>query len=112
MTEFAAYNEIVFYHPKTKTLILTDTAFHLDRSFPLITQFASRIIGCYERLKPSILEKIAIKDREQITASITELLQWDFQRVIMAHSTIVEENAKEPLRAGYEEFLETSLALI
>ena len=112
LTTLSIANEIVFYHPESKTLILTDTAFHFDRSFPLITQFASRIISCYERLRPSILDKIAIQDKEQITASVTKLLQWDFQRVIMAHGTIVEENAKERLVAGYEWFLDTNLTAI
>jgi hypothetical protein len=102
-------NEIVFYHPESKTLILTDAAFNLDNSFPFLTQFAARIIGCYQQLRPSILEKIATKDKEQITISVKKLLQWDFQRVIMAHGTIVENNAKQQLKKGYEWFLNASL---
>lgn len=109
LTTFSVANEIVFYHPESKTLILTDTAFHFDSSFPLITQFASRIIGCYEQLRPSLLDKIATQDKEQIIASVNKLLQWDFQRVIMAHGTIVEENAREKFVAGYEWFLDTNL---
>lgn len=111
LTTFSIVNEIVFYHPESQTLILTDTAFNFDRSFPLVTQFASRIIGCYEQLRPSILEKIATRDKEQITASVNKLLQWDFQRVIMAHGTIVEENAREKFVAGYEWFLDTKLVI-
>jgi hypothetical protein len=102
-------NEIVFYHPESKTLILTDAAFNLDNSFPFITQLASRIIGCYQQLRPSILEKIVTKDKKQITRSIEKLLQWDFQKVIMAHGTIVENNAKQQLKEGYEWFLNTGL---
>lgn len=109
LTTSSVANEIVFYHPKTQTLILTDTAFYFDRNFPLVTQFTSRIIGCYEQLRPSILEKIATQDKEQITASVNKLLQWDFQRVIMAHGTIIEENARKKLVAGYEWFLDTNL---
>lgn len=109
LTTLSVANEIVFYHPESKTLILTDTAFNFDRSFPLITQFASRIIGCYEQLRPSLLDKIATQDKEQIIASVNKLLQWDFQRVIMAHGTIVEENAREKFVAGYEWFLDTKL---
>ena len=108
-TESATSNEIVFYHLESKTLILTDSAFYFDRSFPLLTQFFSRIVGCYQQLRPSISNKfnLAIKDKEIVTASITRLLQWDFERVIIAHGTIVEENAKERLRSGYEWFLNT-----
>jgi hypothetical protein len=98
-------NEIVFFHPNSQTLILTDSAFNFERNFPLTTQLATRVLGCYQSLQPSLLEKIAIRDREIISQSIARILAWDFQRVIMAHGNIVEENAKEQLAAGYEWFL-------
>ncbi len=37
--------------------------------------------------------------------TIERVLNWDFQRVIMAHGTIVETNAKQKLKEGYEWFL-------
>jgi hypothetical protein len=98
-------NEIVFFHPKSQTLILTDSAFNFDRNFPFTTQLAARILGCYQSLQPSLLEKIAIKDKQAISATISKILAWDFQRVIMAHGNIVAKNAKEQLAAGYEWFL-------
>ena len=94
-------NEIVFFHPNSKTLILTDSAFNFDRNFPLVTQLAARILGSYQSLQPSLLEKIAIRDKEAISKSISSILAWDFQRVIMAHGNIVEKNAKEQLAAAY-----------
>ena len=103
--KIATVNEIVFFHPSSQTLILTDSAFNFDRNFPLITQLAARILGCYQSLQPSLLEKIAIRDKEAISKSISRILAWNFQRVIMAHENIVEKNAKEKLAAGYEWFL-------
>ncbi len=97
-------NEIVFFHPESKTLILTDTIFNFDRNFPLITQLATRVLGCYQYLRPSLLEKIAIQDKEKLKQSIQKIMAWDFQRVIMAHGNIVENNAKEQLKAGYQWF--------
>ena len=99
-------NEIVFFHPVSKTLILTDTAFNYDRSFPLVTQLATRILGCYDNLRPSLLEKIATKDKDRVKHSLQKVLAWDFQRVIVAHGNIVETNAKEQLKAGYQWFLD------
>jgi hypothetical protein len=98
-------NEIVFFHPESHTLILTDTAFNFDRNFPLVTQLATRILGSYQALKPSWLEKLAIKDKTKISNSVEKILAWDFKRVIMAHGNIVEDNAKEQLKAGYKWFL-------
>ena len=94
-------NEIVFYHLASKTLIITDSAFNFDRSFPLVTQLAARVLGSYGELKPYLLDKIASSDKQKLEQSIDEILAWDFQRVIMAHGTIVEDEAKARLSAGY-----------
>ena len=99
-------NEIVFYHPASKTLIITDSAFNFDRSFPSVTQLAARVLGSYEILKPYLLDKIASQDKQKLKQSIDKILAWDFQRVIMAHGTIVEHEAKAQLSAGYRWLLE------
>ena len=101
VSQIKTVNEIVFYHPSTKTLIITDSAFNFDRSFPLITQFAARIIGSYQQLKPSWLEKIAVRDKQKARRSIERILNWDFERVIMGHGKIVEIDAKRQLTIGY-----------
>lgn len=100
--KIAKVNEIVFFHPDSKSLIITDSAFNFDRNFPLITQLATKIIGSNRSLKPSWLEKVATRDKETTRKAIDKILAWDFQRVIMAHGNIVSENAKEKLTAGYQ----------
>lgn len=102
LPKIRAVNEIIFYHPQTKTLIITDSAFNLDDSFPFITQIAGRLIGSYQVLKPSWLEKVAIKNPQLLQQSIDQVMTWDFERVIMGHGKIVEDRAKEQLAAGYQ----------
>ncbi|MGB7412844.1 MAG: DUF4336 domain-containing protein [Thermosynechococcaceae cyanobacterium] len=102
-------NEVVFFHPSSQTLILTDTAFHFDATFSQATQLAARIMGAYRKLQPSWLEKVATRDRQAVKQAIEQVLTWDFERVIMAHGTIVEHNAKARLQAGYEWFLSQPL---
>lgn len=102
ITQIKKVNEIVFYHPSTKTLIITDSAFNFDDSYPWVTQFAARIINSYQTLKPSWLEKVAIQDKQLVKQSIDEILTWNFDRVIMGHGKIVETNAKQELAAGYQ----------
>ena len=106
----ATLNEIVFYHRESKTLILTDTAFNFDRTFPWVTQLAAKVMGSYDTLRPSLLEKLVIEDKAKVKASVEKILSWDFQRVIMAHGNIVENDAKQQLKKGYEWFLNTNLA--
>lgn len=98
-------NECVFFHLASRTLVLTDAAFNFDESFPWLTQLAARIGGGYRSLSPSLLEKIATTEKEKVRRSIEKILNWDFDRVVMAHGSIVNQNGKEKLRQGYEEFL-------
>ncbi len=102
-------NEWVFFHPKSRTLILTDTAFHFDDNFPLITQFAARVIGGYKNLSPSLLEKVATTEKAKVKLAVQKILDWDFERVIMAHGSIIESQGKQRFKAGYESFLGQSI---
>lgn len=95
-------NEVVFYHPLTKTLIITDSAFNLDNSLPLTTQIVGRLIGSYGILKPSWLEKVAIREPQLLQQSIARVLTWDFERIIMGHGKIVEDHAQKQLAAAYQ----------
>jgi hypothetical protein len=109
LPKISSLNEVIFFHRPSQTLILTDIAYHFDRSFPWITQLSFRILGGYEKLQPSLLEKLATRERDRVKNSIERVLAWDFQRVIMAHGSIVDRDAKSKLKAGYEAFLSTSL---
>lgn len=102
-------NEVVFWHRPSRTLILTDTSFHFDESFPFVTRFAAQILGSYQKLQPSVLEKWGTQDKAAVQQSIRQVLAWDFDRVIMAHGSIIETDGKAQLRQGYEWFLETTL---
>ncbi|MGK7910645.1 MAG: DUF4336 domain-containing protein [Synechococcus sp.] len=102
-------NEHVFFHAPSRTLILTDAAFHFDRSFPALTQFAARILGSFNRLSPSVLERVATTERQPLKSAVETVLAWDFQRIVVAHGSIIECNAKEHFRRGYERFLGQSL---
>jgi hypothetical protein len=102
-------NEWVFFHTASRTLILTDTAFCFDASFPLLTQLVTKVGGSYKSLSPSLLERIATTDKEPVKASAQQVLRWDFDRVVMAHGSIVERGGKQQFQRGYEQFLGHSL---
>ena len=98
-------NECVFFHEQSRTLILTDTALNFDESFPLPVQLVTRIGGGYKNLSPSLLEKIATTDKQKVSAAVEQVLDWDFERVIMAHGAIVEKDGKARFRKSYKRFL-------
>jgi hypothetical protein len=102
-------NECVFFHPSSRSLILTDAAFHFDESFPLMTQLATRVMGGYKSLSPSVLERLASTDKQKVKQSVEQILSWDFQRVLMAHGSIIEQDGRRQFRRCYEQFLGESL---
>lgn len=102
---FDPVNECVFFHCASRTLILTDTAFHFDESFPAIVQLATKVLGGYKSLSPSLLERVATKEKDKVRESVEKVLSWDFERVIMAHGSIIEDRGKQKFKKGYEQFL-------
>lgn len=105
----ASLNEYVFYHRSSQTLIVTDTAFFVDESFSPVLQLVARVFGGYKQLRPSFLEKWGTSEKERVRRSAQILLGWDFKRAIVAHGSIVEEDAKRQFREGYEWLLGQSL---
>ena len=106
-----AAHETVFCHQPSGTLILTDIAFNFDETFPFSTRVAAQILGSYQTLRPSRLEKWSSWDKDTVEASIRQVLAWKFDRVIPGHGSIVETGGKAQLEAGYEWFLGRSLDL-
>ncbi len=98
-------NEYVFFHPESKTLIVTDIAFYFDENFPLTIKLLSKITGGYKKLRPSFLEQLGTKEKDKVKQSVEKVLAWDFRRVIMAHGSIVEDDGKQQFKEGYEWFL-------
>ncbi|NER19929.1 MAG: DUF4336 domain-containing protein [Symploca sp. SIO1C2] len=102
---YSPLNEWVFFHTESNTLIITDIAYYFDAFSSPIMQLLTKLFGGYQQLRPSFLEKIATHDKEQVKQSIKRILSWDFERVIMAHGSILEQDAKQQFQLGYEWFL-------
>ncbi|MEO1589845.1 MAG: DUF4336 domain-containing protein [Cyanobacteria bacterium J06632_22] len=98
------FGECVFLHAASRTLIVTDAAFYFDETFPALTQFAMQLLGSYKHLRPSLLERV-VSPRKAVLASLRTVLDWDFERVVMAHGSVIEHEGKTKLRQGYAPFL-------
>lgn len=101
--------ETVFWHRSSRSLILTDIAFNFDENSSWEIQLATKLVGSYKVLKPTYLEKWGSRDKNQVEASVRRVLEWDFDRVIPAHGSVVETDGKAQFKAGYEWLLGHSL---
>lgn len=92
-------NETVFFHRPSRTLIITDLAVHLGPWDAFATRTYARINGCYDRFGHSFLLKRFFRDRKAARRSLRKILEWDFQRIVLAHGPVIDRDA----RAAFED---------
>lgn len=96
-----AANEFVFFHGASATLIVSDLVFNLDASSPPLTRLVFRLIGSPGELAPTLVEKLLIRDRAAFRRSLERILEWPFERVVMAHGSVWQHGGREALARGY-----------
>jgi hypothetical protein len=94
-------NETAFFHRTSGTLIGTDLAFNVGPSSPPLTRAAFRCLGCYGRLSPSIFERLLTSDKQAFGRSLDRVMDWPFDRVVVAHGEVTETGGREELERGY-----------
>ena len=94
-------NEVAFFHPATRTLILCDLAFNFGPRDAWPTRVLMSLLRSYGKLGPSRLDPLLIRDRAAASASLERILAWDFDRVIVAHGDVQESGGYPLMRDGY-----------
>jgi Domain of unknown function (DUF4336) len=103
------FNEYLFLHRPSKTLVITDAAFHFGAESDGVIQLLAKALGMYGKLQPSLLERFALRDQDSALATLQETLTWDFDRVVMAHGSIIHTQGKDRWRASCEWYLQKSV---
>jgi hypothetical protein len=98
---FSFANEVVFFHRPSATLIVSDLAFNIGPSSRPLTRLAFRIVGAYGRLAPTLLERLLVNDRTAFRQALERVLDWPFERVVVAHGAVSTEGGREDLVRGY-----------
>ncbi len=98
---FPFANEVVFFHRPSATLIATDLAFKIGASSPPLTRLVFRLAGTFGRLSPTLLERLLVRDKAAFRRSLTRILEWPFERVVVAHGEVSEQGSREELVRGY-----------
>jgi hypothetical protein len=94
-------NEVVFLHPSSKTLILTDLAFNVSPGARDHAKAFHWLVGATGRFGPHRLIRLGIRDRKAAKGSLEKILAWDFDRVIVSHGDVLERHGKERLRDAF-----------
>ncbi len=86
------YNEAVFFHRASRTLICADLIFNISSEPTLAMRLVDRILGVYGRPAVSRLFRMAV-DRPAVKPQLEAVLAWSFQRVCMSHGDVLDGNA-------------------
>ncbi len=101
MEGFPFINEVAFFHRPSATLIIHDLAFNIGEHSPLLTRTSFRMMGAYGRLAVTPLERVLIRDKAAFRRSLEAVLEWPFERIVLAHGTVVEQDARAAFERAY-----------
>lgn len=96
-------NEAVFYHPESKTLIVTDLFFNLKNLENSFTNIVFKLMGTFNKPAVSRLQNILVKDKTKFKQSLARLLDLNFENLVMAHGENITGDAKNIFKAALNE---------
>lgn len=95
------HDEIVFLHRQSGTLIVADLCMTGSPEQPLLTRLVLWLAGIYQKPGPPIDVKLAYANRSAARASFKKVMDWDFDKMILAHGPLIYSNAKAVLYQAY-----------
>lgn len=88
--------ETVFFHKPSRTLIVADLIFNFPYNEPLWSELMLKAaVGSQHYPGLSRAFKLSIKDEAAFQESISQMMTWDFDRVIVGHGDVIERDGKE-----------------
>lgn len=104
--------EVAFFHRPSKTLLLVDLIENFTDRTPyvnwLLKFWWKLVFHMWDNPKPAPEYRMGWRDKTAARKSLEKILEWDFDKIILAHGDLIEENARDialeawqsPLRSG------------
>jgi hypothetical protein len=96
-----AFNEVVFFHPSSRTLMLTDLAFNMVRPPRGRARVFCWLVGASGRFGPHLIPRLAMRDRRAARESLRHILAWDFDRVTVTHGDVLETGGRQRMAKAF-----------
>jgi len=94
-------DETVFFHNATRTLISSDLAENFASSDHWLTRLYLKAQGLEHRFGVAWLLRVCYRDKQKARRCIDRMLDWDIERIILAHGKILETGALDELREAF-----------
>ena len=94
-------NEVVFFHPPSRTLLLTDLAFHLPPGARNEARLFHWLVGATGTFGPHRIVRFGIRDRAAAARSRDAILRWDFDRIVVSHGEVLPTGGRDAFRRSF-----------
>ncbi len=95
-------NEVVFYHPQSRTVIFTDLIFNVGTDESLGVKFYAWLDGVGDAPDMPRILRFMVRDRQAARESVKKILSWDFDRVSCTHRNIIPSGGKQIVSKAFE----------
>lgn len=96
-------NEVVFFHRASRTIYTANLFCNICEPEGLLAPLAFRVMGVYRRFATAKLWRRWVTDRVAFARSIDEILRWNFDRIVVAHGDVVDQDARAQFVAALRE---------
>ena len=93
LTSVPKFNEAVFFHRASHTLICADLIFNIRSDPSFATRLVYRALRVYGKPAQSWFFRSST-DRSAVKPQLESVLAWDIQRVCMSHGDVLDGNAR------------------
>jgi hypothetical protein len=99
---FGALNETIFFHRRSRIALFTDLMFNVNHSDSALTRIVLRLDGGFRGLAVPRMFRLPIRMRRRLALdALARILEWDFDRLTVAHGDVVEGGAKTAMRNAW-----------
>jgi len=99
---WGGFREILLFHRPTRTLLVTDLAFYITDAPTWIERSIWRLNGVYRKLGPTLLFRLgALRNPDRGARSLLRVLDFDFERIIVAHGAILETGGRPAFERAF-----------
>jgi hypothetical protein len=93
--------DTALFHIPSRTLILTELVFNFGGDEPIWTELLLQVaVGGEHHPGVSRPVKAGVKDETAFRSSLAAILEWDFDRVIVGHGDVIEQDGRAKLRTA------------
>ena len=102
--------EVAMFHRASRTLILVDLIENFTDATPhigwLLKFLFKYVLHMWNKPRPAPEYRMGWSNRRKAAKSLRRILEWDFQRTVLAHGDLIDRDAREVAAAAWAGGLE------